>query len=202
MTTRRTGKIWLGIGAATMIGTGGGAAWPQATGNHSSGHVNQAKPEAQRLEAQGKVAPDAASADTAAPQGGEGGEGGEGAAANLDSRVRFFRDMGLIRGHLLVGDELRDVFIERQSGDRVIAILAARGRRELDSATGELAFVLYDGRRYEGVPGQGKFLVVDFGEQRIPVRPKQEREFKEAAAATLENVNADEKAGRRRKNRH
>lgn len=82
----------------------------------------------------------------------------------------------------VVGDELRDVFLERQSGDRVIAVLAARGRRELDTATGELAFVLYDGRRYEGVPGQGKFLVVDFGEQRIPVRPRQDREFKEAAA--------------------
>jgi lipopolysaccharide export system permease protein len=45
-----------------------------------------------------------------------------------------------------------------------------------------LAFVLDDGRRYEGVPGQGKFLVIDFGEQRIPVRRKEEREFKAAAA--------------------
>jgi lipopolysaccharide export system permease protein len=82
----------------------------------------------------------------------------------------------------VVGNELRDVFLERQSGDRVVAILAARGRREIDPASGELAFVLNDGRRYEGVPGQGKFLVVDFGEQRVPVRPRKEREFKEAAA--------------------
>ncbi len=42
--------------------------------------------------------------------------------------------------------------------------------------------MLDDGRRYEGVPGQGKFLVIDFGEQRIPVRRKEEREFKAAAA--------------------
>ncbi len=82
----------------------------------------------------------------------------------------------------VVGDELRDVFIQRQQGDRVVAIVAARGRRELDASTGELAFVLEDGRRYEGVPGQGKFLVIDFGEQRIPVRRKEEREFKAAAA--------------------
>jgi lipopolysaccharide export system permease protein len=82
----------------------------------------------------------------------------------------------------VVGDELRDVFLERQQGERVVAVVAARGRRVMDPATGELAFVLYDGRRYEGVPGQGKFLVVDFGEQRIPVRRKEEREFKAAAA--------------------
>jgi lipopolysaccharide export system permease protein len=82
----------------------------------------------------------------------------------------------------VVGDELRDVFLERQTGDRVIAILAARGRREVGAASGELAFVLYDGRRYEGVPGQGKFLVLDFGEQRIPIRPKEAKEFKAAVA--------------------
>jgi lipopolysaccharide export system permease protein len=82
----------------------------------------------------------------------------------------------------VVGEELRDVFLQRVSGERVVAILAALGRRQVDPVTGELAFVLSEGRRYEGVPGQGKFLVVDFGEQRIPVRPRQEREFKEAAA--------------------
>ncbi|HVY63297.1 MAG TPA: LPS export ABC transporter permease LptF [Gammaproteobacteria bacterium] len=82
----------------------------------------------------------------------------------------------------VVGDELRDVFMERQQGDRVVAIVAARGQRVTDPATGELSFVLYDGRRYEGVPGQGKFLVVDFGEQRIPVRRKESKEFVAAAA--------------------
>jgi lipopolysaccharide export system permease protein len=82
----------------------------------------------------------------------------------------------------VVGDELRDVFLERQQGDRVIAIVAARGRRIMDATSGELAFVLNDGRRSVGVPGEGKFLVIDFGEQRIPVRRKNEREFEAAAA--------------------
>jgi lipopolysaccharide export system permease protein len=75
----------------------------------------------------------------------------------------------------VVGDELRDVFLERQQGDRVVVIVAARGRRVSDG--GDLSFMLYDGRRYEGVPGQGKFLVVEFDEQRIPVRRKEEKEF-------------------------
>ncbi len=77
----------------------------------------------------------------------------------------------------VVGDELRDVFVERQQGDRVVVIVAARGRRVSDPATGDLSFMLYEGRRYEGVPGGGKFLVVEFDEQRIPVRRKNEREF-------------------------
>ncbi len=42
----------------------------------------------------------------AAAQGGEAGEAGEGGAGGLDPRVKFFRNMGLVRGHLLVGDEL------------------------------------------------------------------------------------------------
>jgi lipopolysaccharide export system permease protein len=66
----------------------------------------------------------------------------------------------------------------------VTAILAARGRRIVDPATGEQSFVLYDGRRYEGVPGEGDFLVVDeFAEHGMPVRPDEEDELVEAVAA-------------------
>ena len=81
------------------------------------------------------------------------------------------------------GDELRDVFLQRQQGDRVIAILASRGRRVTDPVTGQMSFVLYDGRRYEGVPGQGEFLVVEFTEHGIPIRPEEEEPFVEGAAA-------------------
>jgi hypothetical protein len=44
-----------------------------------------------------------------AAQGGEGGKGGEAGAAydaGLPKNLRFFRDLQLIRGHLLVGNEL------------------------------------------------------------------------------------------------
>ncbi len=61
----------------------------------------------------------------------------------------------------VVGDELRDVFLQTQQGDRVIVILAERGRRIVDPVTAEQSFVLYDGRRYEGVPGEREFLVID-----------------------------------------
>jgi len=70
----------------------------------------------------------------------------------------------------VVGDELSDVFYSASQGDKVVAILADRGKRVVDPATGQQSFVLYDGRWYEGVPGQSKFLVVEFDEQMIPVR--------------------------------
>ena len=83
----------------------------------------------------------------------------------------------------VVGDELRDVFLETQQDERVIVILAARGRRIVDAVTGEQSFVLYDGRRYEGVPGEGEFLVVEFDEHGMPIRPDEEEELVTAVAA-------------------
>jgi len=83
----------------------------------------------------------------------------------------------------VVGDELLDVFLQTQQGERVIVILAARGRRVIDAATGDQSFVLYEGRRYEGVPGEGKFLVVEFTEHGIPIRPEEQDEFVTLPAA-------------------
>ncbi|HUQ51299.1 MAG TPA: LPS export ABC transporter permease LptF, partial [Gammaproteobacteria bacterium] len=87
----------------------------------------------------------------------------------------------------VVGDELRDVFLQTQQGDRVTVILAERGRRVVD-ATEEQSFMLYKGRRYEGVPGESEFLRLEFDEGVLPIRPDEEEEFVELAAAkpTLE----------------
>ena len=67
------------------------------------------------------------------------------------------------------GDEIHDVFLQRNEGGRVVVILAARGERQLE-ADGQLTFVLYDGRRYEGVPGERDFRIVEFAEHGMPVR--------------------------------
>lgn len=83
----------------------------------------------------------------------------------------------------VIGNELQDVFLEVQQGDRVITVLAKRGQRLVDPATGEQSFVLYDGRRYEGVPGQGEFLVLEFGEHGIPIRLDEKQELVVAVAA-------------------
>jgi lipopolysaccharide export system permease protein len=84
----------------------------------------------------------------------------------------------------VVGDELHDVFLQTQQDDRVITVLAERGRRVVNEQDGGQSFVLYNGRHYEGVPGEGNFLVVEsFDEHGIPVRTERDEEFVQAAAA-------------------
>ncbi|HEX5420535.1 MAG TPA: LptF/LptG family permease, partial [Gammaproteobacteria bacterium] len=68
------------------------------------------------------------------------------------------------------GDQLHDVFLERQYDGRIVAIRAARGERVRDPKTGRLSFVLYNGTRYEGTPGGTRFTIVKFAEHGIPVR--------------------------------
>jgi lipopolysaccharide export system permease protein len=64
---------------------------------------------------------------------------------------------------------IRDVFIQRRDGERVAVILAARGERLRDEKRGLQTFVLYDGRRYEGIPGEQNFRIVEFAEHGIPI---------------------------------
>jgi lipopolysaccharide export system permease protein len=61
-----------------------------------------------------------------------------------------------------------------------VTTLAQRLERTVDPSTGDIAFVLRDGRRYEGVPGTNEFLVVEFDEGRIPIRPKDKEEAAES----------------------
>jgi lipopolysaccharide export system permease protein len=75
------------------------------------------------------------------------------------------------------------VFLQTQQDERVTTILAERGRRAVDAATGDESFILYNGRWYEGTPGEAEFLSVGFAEQFIPIRAEQEDEFVQAAAA-------------------
>jgi lipopolysaccharide export system permease protein len=97
------------------------------------------------------------------------------------------------------GNQLRDVFVQRREGNRVVAILAERGERVVDSATGQISFVLHNGRRYEGVPGEGQFLVLSFDEQLMPVRRGDDDKFVEAltskpTAELLGSTNSNDRA--------
>jgi lipopolysaccharide export system permease protein len=82
------------------------------------------------------------------------------------------------------GDQLGDVFLERRQGDRVVVVVAGSAERRVDPASGQLTFVLKDGRRYEGVPGQKDFLVVEFDEHGIPVHSESKKEFMPVIAST------------------
>ena len=66
-------------------------------------------------------------------------------------------------------DEMYDVFIQYKDGDRVIVIRAERGERRQKNMSDEVVFVLYNGRRYEGVPGEENYRIIEFQEHGMPV---------------------------------
>ena len=82
---RLTRKMWIGIGAATVAGA--------ALGGHAVAQHTEHKAD------KGKGKSDA----TATKNPGDGGEAYLTDGGPRDTRIRFYRDLGLIRGHLLVG---------------------------------------------------------------------------------------------------
>ena len=75
--------------------------------------------------------------------------------------------------------QLEGVFAQRRDGERVEIAVAERAEQR-GAGQPEQLFVLFDGRRYEGVPGSREWRIVEFAEHGIPVRmpeftPKKER---------------------------
>jgi len=65
---------------------------------------------------------------------------------------------------------LRRVFVERDRGDHLEVALAQRATHAFSEDGNLQVITLYDGERYEGVPGERKFRIVRFAENTIPVR--------------------------------
>ena len=65
---------------------------------------------------------------------------------------------------------LTRVFVERDRGDHLEIALAQRARHAYSPDGNLQVITLYDGERYEGVPGERKFRIVRFAENSIPVR--------------------------------
>jgi lipopolysaccharide export system permease protein len=65
--------------------------------------------------------------------------------------------------------ELYGVFVQRSDGERIEIAMAERAA-QYGAGQPEQMFILYDGRRYEGVPGTPSWRIVEFREHGIPVR--------------------------------
>lgn len=63
---------------------------------------------------------------------------------------------------------LYNVFVQRRVGDKIEVVTAKRAEQR-GVGESQQTFILYDGERYEGVPGSGEFRIVRFGEHGIPV---------------------------------
>jgi lipopolysaccharide export system permease protein len=67
--------------------------------------------------------------------------------------------------------QLAKVFLERRAESGMIeAVIADRGAQVASADQDSRFIVLYDGRRYDGIPGTSEFRVVEFSEHGIPYR--------------------------------
>ena len=64
---------------------------------------------------------------------------------------------------------LHNVFVRRESGGRIELALADTATYSATAANGMHFITLFNGRRYEGVPGQSDFRVIEFREHGLPV---------------------------------
>jgi len=65
---------------------------------------------------------------------------------------------------------LYNVFLQRRVGDRIEVATAGRAVHRIEEGGRLHVVVLYDGIRYEGIPGQATFRQLRFSEHGIPVR--------------------------------
>jgi lipopolysaccharide export system permease protein len=65
---------------------------------------------------------------------------------------------------------LRRVFVQRSRGNVLEIALAQRATHEYSEGGDVQVITLYDGERYEGIPGERRFRIVKFAENTIPVR--------------------------------
>jgi lipopolysaccharide export system permease protein len=68
---------------------------------------------------------------------------------------------------------LSHVFVEREIDGRVQVAVANRARHALAADGSTHTLTLYNGERFEGVPGSAEFRIVHFGEHVIPVQVPQ-----------------------------
>ena len=80
---------------------------------------------------------------------------------------------------------LRNVFVKRSRGKFIEVAVAKRATHAVSPDLSLSIITLYDGERYEGIPGQANFRTVKFAENVIPVRlPELSR-----SSATLDAAN-------------
>jgi len=97
-----TRKLWVGIGVASLAGA---ASMPRHVAAQDMEHKAHGPPPAAQNDG-----PNPNSADpNSGLNSGEGGEAYLTDGGPRDTRIRFYRDIELTRGHLLVGQELIDM---------------------------------------------------------------------------------------------
>ncbi len=65
----------------------------------------------------------------------------------------------------------RELFAQGRANGRLVVVVADRASQSVDPDTGERFLVLRDGVRYEGLPGEGEWRVLEFAEHGVRLTP-------------------------------
>lgn len=86
-------------------------------------------------------------------------------------RFRTFggSDVVVYAEHVAADGTLENVFVQRDRAGRIEVALARRARHSVGTGGITHTITLYDGERFEGVPGSPKFRIMRFAENTIPV---------------------------------
>lgn len=90
-------------------------------------------------------------------------------------RFRAFSggDIVFYAEHVDAAGVLHNVFVQRQIGERIEVALANSATYSQGADDGSHLVTLFDGRRYEGVPGHADFRLIEFREHGIPISTPQ-----------------------------
>jgi len=92
-------------------------------------------------------------------------------AAIAPGKFRSFGGTAVVYAEEVNSDgTLGNVFVERNRGPRVEVALAQRARHSITADGMTHTITLYDGERYEGVPGTQQFRILRFAEHVIPIQ--------------------------------
>ena len=91
----------------------------------------------------------------------------------------FGPDRAVVYGERVTEDGFMEgVFLERRLEEDIIEVVIAKRGEQVESEDPDTRLlVLYEGRRYEGIPGTPSFRVIEFAEHGIPYRLPSLREF-------------------------
>jgi lipopolysaccharide export system permease protein len=92
-------------------------------------------------------------------------------AAIAPGKFRTFGGTAVVYAEVVNADgTLGNVFVENNRGPRVEVALAERARHSVTADGMTHTITLYDGERFEGVPGSPEFRIVRFAEHVVPIQ--------------------------------
>jgi lipopolysaccharide export system permease protein len=80
---------------------------------------------------------------------------------------------------------LRNIFIHDRSGDKMLLVVSETGVRRVDEASGEQFVTLYNGQRYDGVPGQPDYSIGTFERYNLRIGRKALQQVKTGKRSAL-----------------